>query len=303
MPEGKRRFQMRGAITALVTPFDAEGAVDRAALGRMAGWQVEQGIHGIVPCGTTGEAATLDRDERAAVISEVARAADAKVPVIAGCGGNDTRQTVAAAQAAADAGADALLVVSPYYNKPNRKGLVGHYQAVARATALPVLIYNVPGRTGQNLGADGILELAEIPGVVGVKEAAADLEQLSSLVAGSPEGFAILSGDDELALPSIALGAQGVISVVSNEAPRAMALMVESALAGDFEAARRMHFRLLPLMRANFVESNPVPVKAAMALLGHCRADVRLPLATAGDSTAHDMRLALQSAGIEGPDR
>jgi 4-hydroxy-tetrahydrodipicolinate synthase len=222
---------------------------------------------------------------------------------VAGVGSNSTRATLAAARIAGEAGADALLVVSPYYNKPNRTGMIAHYEAVARETGLPVVVYNVPGRTGQNLGATLILRLAEIPNVVAVKEAAGSLEQVAELLQGRPDGFAVLSGDDPLAMPAMALGADGVISVVSNEAPAEMARMMEAALAGEFAEARRLHFRLLSLMRANFIETNPVPVKTAMRLLGFCGGALRPPLGPPEERTVELLREELRRAGLEGPPR
>jgi len=294
---------LRGAMTALVTPFSEDGTVDRKALEGMVRRQIDQGIHGLVPCGTTGEAATLSDDEHREVVEIVVRVAEGRVPVIAGCGSNDTRRTLAAARRAAEAGADALLVVTPYYNKPNRSGMIAHYEAVARATDLPVVVYNVPGRTGQNLGAGLTLELAGIQGVVAVKEASGDLDQIASILAGRPDGFSVLSGDDPLVLPSMALGADGVISVVSNEAPGEMARLVASALDGDFAGSRAMHFRLLPLMRANFCESNPVPVKTAMAMLGCCGETLRPPLGPPTEATREHVSNALEAAGVKRDDR
>jgi 4-hydroxy-tetrahydrodipicolinate synthase len=290
---------LRGALTALVTPFAETGEVDRVALRDLARWQVEAGIHGLVPCGTTGEGATLDSEEHRLVIETVVEAVDGRVPVVAGCGSNDTRRTVDAARRAASAGADALLVVTPYYNKPNRSGMVAHYRVVAEATERPVVVYNVPGRTGQNLGAALALELAGIPGVIGIKEASGNLDQIASILRERPDGFAVLSGDDPLALPTVALGADGVISVASNEAPGEMSAMIAAALNGEFETARALHYRLLPLMRANFVETNPVPVKAAMRLLGRCGDSVRAPLGPPDPSTREELDRALRAAGLE----
>ena len=286
--------RLRGAMTALVTPFTEGGAVDETALRTLVQWQVDSGIAGLVPCGTTGEGATLDGDEHRRVVEIVCEAARGRVPVVAGCGSNDTRLTVAAAQRAARAGADALLVVTPPYNKPNRSGMIAHYRAVTEACALPVVVYNVPGRTAQNLGVDLTLRLAELPGVVGVKEASGNLEQIAAILEARSDGFAVLSGDDALALPTLALGAEGVVSVVSNEAPAEMARMVEAALTGDLATARRLHYALLPLMRANFVETNPVPVKTALALLGRCRGDLRAPLGPPEDATRAALQLALE---------
>ncbi len=294
---------LQGAMTALATPFDASGEVDRAALAALVRWQVASGIQGLVPCGTTGEGATLELEESSRVIETVVEAAGGKVPVVAGCGSNDTRRTVESARRAARSGADALLVVTPYYNKPNRSGMLAHFRVVAEATERPVVVYNVPGRTGQNLGAELILRLAEIPGIAGVKEASGNLEQIAQIIEGRPRGFAVLSGDDALALATIAIGGDGLISVVSNEAPSETARMIAAAAEGDLPRARELHYRLLPLMRANFVETNPVPVKVALALLGRCREDLRAPLGPPEPSTREAIRSALQKAGLLGESR
>ena len=289
-----------GAMTAIITPFRADGEVDHEALAGLVNWQIDQGIHGLVPAGTTGEGATLGDTEHQAVVRTVVEAADGRVPVIAGCGSNDTARTVSAARRVEAAGADGLLVVSPYYNKPNRSGMMEHYRSVSEATGLPMVIYNVPGRTAQNLGADWILELAEIPGVAAVKEASGDLDQIATILDRRPLSLAVLSGDDPLCLPTLALGADGIISVVSNEAPGEMARMVDAALNGDYPSARELHYRLLPLMRANFVETNPVPVKTAMEILGRCRGDLRSPLGEPEAGTRTVMQKALATAGLEG---
>jgi 4-hydroxy-tetrahydrodipicolinate synthase len=285
-------------MTAIITPFDPSGTVDLLALESLVRWQIDSGIDGIVPCGTTGEGATLDDAEHAAVIGTVVSAAGGRLPVVAGCGSNDTRRTVAAARRAEKAGANALLVVSPYYNKPNRSGMVEHYRAVSQATALPVVVYNVPGRTGQNLGAGLILELASLEGVVAVKEASGDLDQIATLLRDRPAGFSVLSGDDMLALPTISLGADGVISVASNEAPSEMSAMIAAALDGDMQRARELHYRLLELMRANFAETNPVPVKTAMSMLGRCGGSLRPPLGPPADRTREILERALEGAGL-----
>jgi len=293
---------LRGAMTAVVTPFLPDGGLDIPALSALVRWQIEEGINGLVPCGTTGEGATLDDEEKRQVFAAVVEAAAGRVPVIAGVGSNCTRTTLASAAIAAETGADALLVVTPYYNKPNRSGMIAHYEAVAGATDLPVVVYNVPGRTGQNLGAELILRLARIPGIIAVKEASGNLDQMAAIIEGRPEGFALLSGDDALTLPAVALGAEGVISVVSNEAPAEMAQLVKAAAGGDLAGARRLHYRLLPLMRANFVETNPVPVKAAMALLGRCGATLRPPLGPAEERSVKLLRDVLKKAGFSGGD-
>jgi 4-hydroxy-tetrahydrodipicolinate synthase len=287
-------------MTALVTPFTTRGDVDRQALAGLVRWQVTSGIAGLVPCGTTGEGATLSAEEQTEVVATVVEAAAGHVPIVAGVGSNDTRKTVEAARRAAAAGADALLVVTPYYNKPNRSGMLAHYRAVCEAAGRPVVVYNVPGRTGQNLGVEQTLALAEIPGVVGVKEASGNLEQIAAILEGRPPGFALLSGDDALALPAMVLGADGLISVVSNEAPAETAALIRSCLDGEYGRARELHFRLLPLMRANFLESNPVPVKAALELMGRCRGDVRAPLGPPEPATRAAVRQALERAGVVG---
>jgi len=294
----KKELRLTGALTALVTPFQDDGGIDEKALASLVAWQIENGIHGLVPCGTTGEGATLTPDEHTRVLSTVVAAAGGRVPVVAGCGTNDTRTTIAGAERAARAGADALLVVSPYYNKPNRSGMLAHFAAVAEAVGLPVVPYNVPSRTGQNLGAELILRLAEIPGVAAVKEAAGNLEQLAAIVEGARPGFAVLSGDDALAFPAVALGAAGVISVVSNVAPAPTADMMSAALRGDVPAARSLHYRLLPLIRALFVETNPVPAKTALAMLGRCRDVLRPPLGPPEGGTRHVIEQGLRHAGL-----
>ena len=288
----------RGAMTAIVTPWTDDDRFDRAAFARLIEWQIAEGIHGLVPCGTTGEGATMTDDEHRTVIETAVEAANGRVPILAGCGSNDTRRTVVAARRAADAGADGLLVVSPYYNKPNRSGMLGHYRAVAEATDLPIMLYNVPGRTGQDLGADGVLELAELPGIAAVKEASANLEQIGRILAERAAGLRVFSGDDVLALPTMALGAEGVVSVVSNEDPGGFARLADAVVAGNLDAARREHFRLEPLMRANFAESNPVPVKAALDRLGRCGGRVRAPLGPPVEATIERLDRALASAGL-----
>jgi 4-hydroxy-tetrahydrodipicolinate synthase len=300
MSGSRRVVRLRGAMTALVTPMRDDGALDLAAFERLVAWQIDAGIDGLVPCGTTGEGATLRPEEHALVIEAAVRVASGRVPVLAGCGTNDTRTTIAAAERAAKAGADGLLVVTPYYNKPNRSGMRAHFAAVAAAVDLPIVAYNVPGRTGQNVSAEQMLELSGIDGVAGVKEAAGNLEQLAVIVAGRREGFVVLTGDDALALPAVALGAEGVISVVSNEAPGPMADMMRAAARSDLSAARAIHYRLLPLMRANFVESNPVPVKTALARLGRCGPTLRPPLGPPEAATRSLIDEALRKAGLLG---
>jgi 4-hydroxy-tetrahydrodipicolinate synthase len=261
----------------MVTPFRADLSLDEETLRRLVIRQIESGIHFLVPCGTTGENPTLSREEHLRVVEITLEEAKGRVPVLAGCGGNDTREVVELARDLEGMGADGLLVVTPYYNKPTPEGLYQHYREVARATRLPIVVYNVPGRTGVNVEPATLARLAEIETVVGVKEASGNISQIAAVFQEVPQDFAVLSGDDAITLPVIALGGVGVISVVSNEVPFAMARLTSLCLEGDFPAAREMQRRLHPLMEINFVESNPGPVKAAMGLLGLLDPVFRLP--------------------------
>ncbi len=279
------RPRLRGALTALVTPFTADGVLDEPAFRRLVAWQVLAGIDGLVPCGTTGEAPTLTQDERdrlvAATVETVAeRPSRDRLTVIAGTGTNDTAATIAATRRAVTLGADAALVVAPYYNRPDGRMLDGHFRAVADEGDLPILVYNVPSRTGTNVDADTLLRLAEHPRVIAVKEASGNLDQIARICRDRPAGFAVLAGDDAWTLPVLALGGDGVVSVASNEIPGEMAELCAAARAGDWDAARRIHERWLPLFGANFRGApNPVPVKAALALMGLLETDaVRQPL-------------------------
>ncbi|MDT8322590.1 MAG: 4-hydroxy-tetrahydrodipicolinate synthase [Bacteroidota bacterium] len=271
-------LRLNGLGTALVTPFTEENRVDAEAVRRLAQRQIDGGVDMLVPCGTTGEAVTLSEEEYEEVLRAVVEAAAGRVPVIAGAGSNSTEKTIETARRAASCGVDALLVVGPYYNKPTQEGYYQHFSAVAAAVDLPIVMYNVPGRTGGNIAAETQLRIATIENVVAVKEASGDLGQQYLVLRGRPEGFAVLSGDDNLVLPQIAAGLDGVISVVANETPEEFARMVHLAMDGDFDSAREIHFRLLDLLDGNFIESNPVPVKAAMAMMELCRPNVRLPL-------------------------
>lgn len=272
------RTPFTGCGTALVTPFTTSGAVDEAAVRRLAKRQVEAGVHFLVPCGTTGEAPTLSAAERSRVVEIVVDEARGRVPVLAGAGGYDTREVVEAARAMQAAGADGLLSVTPYYNKPTPEGLYRHYEAIAAATPLPIVVYNVPGRTGCNVDPATLARLATIPNVAGVKEASGNMTQICEVMRAVPPEFLVLCGDDALTLPAMAVGARGVVSVASNELPSEMAQLVEAAEANDFGFAREIHTRLLPLMLANFAESNPIPVKAAMAQMGLLEESYRLPM-------------------------
>jgi 4-hydroxy-tetrahydrodipicolinate synthase len=272
------RQPFTGAGTALVTPFTKTGALDEAGVRRLARRQIDQGIHFLVPCGTTGESPTLGEEERTRVVQISVEEARGKVPVLAGAGGYDTREAIHAARLMESAGANGLLSVTPYYNKPTPDGLFQHYKAIAESTKLPIILYNVPGRTGVNIDVNTLTRLAAIPNVVGVKEASGNILQMCEVCRAAPSGFIVLSGDDAITLPLMAVGGRGVISVASNEVPREMAQMVEAAERGDFAAARSIHTSLLPLMLVNFVESNPIPVKAAMAAMGLLEEHYRLPM-------------------------
>jgi 4-hydroxy-tetrahydrodipicolinate synthase len=283
---------LRGCATALVTPFRNDGGVDEPRFRALAERQISGGVKLLVPCGTTGESATLSDDEQRRLIEIAVEAARGRARVIAGTGGNATQGTVRRAVAARAAGADALLVVTPYYNKPTQAGLAAHFRAVAEAVPdLPVVLYNVPGRTGANLEPATTLGLArEVGNIAAVKEASGSLAQMMAILRERPRGFAVLSGDDQLTLPLIALGAEGIISVASNEVPDLMSRLTELALAGEWDAARALHYRLLPLMDANFLESNPGPVKAALALMGLLDERFRLPLVPVQEQTRSRLR-------------
>ena len=267
----------QGCGTAMVTPFQADLSLDEETLRRLVIRQLESGIHFLVPCGTTGENPTLTREEHLRVVEITLEEAQGRTPVLAGCGGNDTRRVVELARDLEALGADGLLTVTPYYNKPTPEGLYQHYREVARATRLPIVVYNVPGRTALNIDPATLARVAEIETVVGVKEASGNISQIAAIFQACPPSFAVLSGDDTVTLPVIALGGVGVISVVSNQVPFAMARLTSLCLEGDFPAAREMQRRLHALMEINFIESNPGPVKAAMGLMGLIDPVFRLP--------------------------
>ncbi len=292
------RIPFTGVGTALVTPFTSSGAVDEAGVRRLARRQIDAGVHFLVPCGTTGEAPTLAPEERRLVVEIVVAEARGRVPVLAGAGGYDTREVVESARAMREAGVDGLLSVTPYYNKPTPDGLVRHYHAIAEATPLPIVVYNVPGRTGCNVDPATITRLAAIPHVAGVKEASGNMTQICEVVKAVPDGFLVLSGDDALTLPAMAIGARGIISVASNEVPGEMVRLVEAAERNDFAAAREIHARLLPLLLVNFAESNPVPVKAAMAQMGLLEENYRLPMVPPRPETREKLRRVLASLSL-----
>lgn len=292
---------LRGCATALVTPFKRDGSIDEARMVSLIERQIEGGISLLVPCGTTGESATMTEEEDRRVIEltiEAARKSSARV--IAGTGSNSTAAAIEYSLSAKQMGADAVLVVAPFYNKPTQAGLYAHFRAVAEAVSpLPVVVYNVPGRTSSNISAQTVLKLArEVENIAAVKEASGNLSQMMEILRERPANFRVLSGDDAVTLPLIALGADGVISVVSNEAPGLMAGIVNLALGGRWDDARAAHYRLLPLMEANFIESSPGPVKAAMALMGLLEESLRLPLVPVEEKTRETLRRVLAEAGL-----
>jgi len=292
-------MRFRGSFVALVTPFQEGGGLDEAALRRLVRRQLRSGTAGLVPCGSTGEAATLTHEEFRRVVTLTLEESRGLLPVVAGVGTNDTAKAVELAREAESLGADALLVLAPYYNKPTQDGLFQHFRAVARGTRLPVVVYNIPGRTAVNILPQTLLRIAaECPNVAAVKEASGSLDQVSEIVAGAPQGFAVLCGDDSLTVPMMSVGAAGVISVVANLAPKPTAQLCAAALAGDFVKARRLHLRLFPLVKALFLETNPIPVKAALELMGLCRAEPRLPLTALTAANRALLRRALAARGL-----
>jgi 4-hydroxy-tetrahydrodipicolinate synthase len=270
--------KLSGAGTALVTPFLSDGQVDLPAMRRLVLRQIEHGIDMLIPCGTTGEAVTLDENEFRGIVETVVDAAGGRVPVIAGAGSNSTEKSITTARMAQASGVDAVLIVGPYYNKPTQEGYYQHFRAVAEAVDCGVVLYNVPGRTGGNITAETQLRIAEIGNVIATKEASANFSQIYDIVRGKPDGFSVLSGDDDLVLAQIAVGMDGVISVAANEVPAEFSRMVHLALDGEFTEAQEIHYRLVDLLRGNFIESNPIPVKTALAMMGLIEEHFRLPL-------------------------
>ncbi|HEX2251029.1 MAG TPA: 4-hydroxy-tetrahydrodipicolinate synthase [Gemmatimonadales bacterium] len=291
---------LQGCGTALVTPFAHDGSVDLAALRALVDWQIAEGIDFLVPCGSTGEAQTLKQWERERVVAAVVEVAGGRVPIMAGATSNDTEQAVDETKRMCRLGVDYILTACPYYNKPVQEGLYRHFTAVADAATKPVCLYNVPGRTSVNLTPPVTIRLAGHPNVMGIKEASGDLKQIMEILRERPDGFAVFSGDDWLALPVISAGADGLISVTSNEIPAAMTAFINLALAGNLENARAWHYRLLALMDANFLETNPAPVKAGLELMGRIQNVLRLPLLPASESTSAALRVALKQAGVTG---
>ena len=286
-----------GVLTALITPF-RDGEVDEPALRGLVERQIEAGIDGLVPCGSTGESATLSHDEHNRVVAITIDAAAGRVPVVAGTGSNSTAEAISLTAHAKEAGAAGALLLSPYYNKPTQQGIYEHYEAVARETALPLVIYNIPGRTASNIDPQTIGRLAQLEHIVGVKEASGDLDQIAHVVAACPEDFSVLSGDDALTLPLMSVGGKGVISTSSNVAAGQMAELVRTFASGDAEGARRLHHELLPLFDALFCETNPIPVKAACAALGWCDGEIRLPMTPITAPNLERLKVVLKDLGI-----
>jgi 4-hydroxy-tetrahydrodipicolinate synthase len=284
-----------GCGTALVTPFTRDGALDERAVRQLARRQIDAGIHFLVPCGTTGESPTLSDDEKVRVVEVVVEAAEARVPVLAGAGGYDTREVIASALRMKRAGASGILSVTPYYNRPTQEGLFQHYSAIAGEVGLPIVVYNVPGRTGCNVEVSTLVRLSAVPGIVAVKEASGNMSQISAVCSAVPPDFIVLSGDDALTLPTMAVGGHGIISVASNEVPAEMARMVVAAAGADFATARRLHAQLFPLMQVNFIESSPGPVKCAMAAMGLLEEAYRLPMVPVADASRARIRAVLES--------
>ena len=294
------RTRFTGVGTALITPFRKDGSVDEAAVKRLARRQIDGGVHFLVPCGTTGESPTLSDEEKLRVCELVVEESNGTVPVLAGCGGYDTREVIRAAGALERVGVDGFLSVTPYYNKPTQEGLFQHYKAFADSTPLPIVLYSIQGRTGINLNVDTVVRLSGIKNIVAIKEASGNLVQMMEIVGQVPEEFILLSGDDPLTVPIMAVGGRGVISVVSNEAPSETVQVVEMCERGDFAGARRLQQWLLPLIQVNFVESNPSPCKVAMAAMGLIEDTVRLPLVTPSAASREKIMSVLQQLKMLG---
>ncbi len=287
----------RGAIVAIVTPFK-KGKVDEAALRKLVEFQIKNGTDGIVPCGTTGESSTLSHEEHDRVIEIVIAAVKKRVPVIAGTGSNSTAEAIRLTRHAYEAGADGALMVAPYYNRPTQEGLYQHYKAVANAVPIPIIIYNIPGRTGVNINPDTLARLAKVKNIVGVKEASGSIKQMSDVIGLCGPDFDVLSGDDLFTLPLMAMGGKGVISVISNIAPADMAAMVDAFDAGDLEEAKALHHKMAPLIESLFIETNPTPVKAALALMKKISYEVRLPLYRMSDGNYEKLKKVMIGYGL-----
>ncbi len=287
----------KGAIVAIVTPF-RDGKVDEEAYRNLIEFQIANGTDGIVPCGTTGESSTLSHEEHDRVIDICVDAVKKRVPVIAGTGSNSTEEAIRMTRHAYEVGADGALMVCPYYNRPTQEGLYQHYKAVAEAVPIPIIVYNIPSRTGVNLTPDTLARLAKIPNIVGVKEASGLIKQMSDIIGLCGKDFTVLSGDDGFTLPLMAVGGQGIISVISNVAPADMAGLVDAFFAGDLKKAQELHHKMAPLIDALFIETNPTPAKAALAMMGMISDEVRLPLWKLSDGSREKLRKVMQNYGL-----
>jgi len=292
------RTAFTGVGTALITPFTRGGAVDEAGVKRLARRQIDGGVHFLVPVGTTGESPTLSLAEKRRIVELVVEEANGQVPILAGAGGYDTKEVIHAAAEMQKAGANGLLSVTPYYNKPTQEGLYQHYDAIAGSTPLPIVLYNVPGRTGCNIEPATVARLAGITNIVGVKEASGNMTQMAEVVRAVPGDFIVVSGDDAVTVPLMSIGGRGIISVASNEIPAEMSHMVEVAERGDFKTARAMHEKLLPLLLVNFIESSPGPVKFAMSAMGLCDESYRLPMVPIKDASKQQILGVLRELGL-----
>jgi len=292
----KQPFQ--GAGTALITPFKSDGSVDEKALRRLVDFQINAGIGMILPCGTTGEGATLDESETDRVTEIVIEQVNRRALVIVGAGSNSTLKAIQGTKRAKKLGADGVLSVGPYYNKPTQQGFYEHFKAIAESEDIPIVVYNVPGRTAGNIEAKTTLRLAEIPNIVAVKESSGNLGQIMDVIRDRPATFRVLAGDDWIALAAIVLGADGVVSVVSNETPGMMRAMVDAAIQGNLAKARELHYKLLPLMNMNFIESNPIPVKAALAMMGMIEETYRLPLVRMNPANREKLAKVVEELGL-----
>lgn len=291
--------KFRGAYVAIATPFNADGSLDEQGLVDLIEFQIAGGTHGIVPCGTTGEAATMSHAEHQRVVELTIKTVAGRVPVLAGTGSNSTSESIELTRQAKAAGADGALMITPYYNKPSQEGLYQHFKAVAAAVDIPIVMYNVPGRTSINMLPATVARCAAIPNIVGIKEASANLQQVSEVIGLCPDDFAVLSGDDFTSMVTVMVGGTGVISVSSNVAPGEMAAMIGAALDNDNNRARELHYRLLPLMQAMFFDTNPVPAKTALAMMGKIKSDhVRLPLYAMNEAAAAKLKKVMQDCGL-----
>ncbi|OGQ88698.1 MAG: 4-hydroxy-tetrahydrodipicolinate synthase [Deltaproteobacteria bacterium RIFOXYD12_FULL_56_24] len=290
--------KFRGAFVAIVTPF-IDGRLDEQGLQDLIEFQIAGGTHGIVPCGTTGESATMSHAEHHRVVELTIKTVAGRVPVLAGTGSNSTSESIELTRAAKEAGADGALMITPYYNKPSQEGLYQHFKAVAEAVDIPIILYNVPGRTSVNMLPEAVARCAAIPNIVGVKEATADLNQISQVIRLCPKDFAVMSGDDFTSMPTVMIGGTGVISVTSNVAPGDMAAMMDAAMAGDIAKAQELHYKLFPLMQAMFIDTNPVPAKTALAMMGKIKSGLpRLPLYKMTEGNEEKLKKVLVGYGL-----